>query len=451
MQQRIARLEQAVADLQARLGQNSSNSSRPPSTDPPQHKRKPPAPPSGRRRGGQPGHRRHQRPLVAPEQVTDTIDCKPPACGHCGEKLGGTDPEPARHQVAELPPMTPQVTEYRLHRLACPACGQRTRAPLPPGVPRGAFGPRLTAVLAVLAGGYRLGQRPIRQLCADLFGLSISLGMIGKLQRQVAGTLEAPVAQLRAYVQGQSANVDETGWREGGRRAWLWAAVTRLVSVFVIAPSRGAAVVGELLGSGYRKVVSCDRWKAYRGCRLVQWCWAHLRRDFQAMIDRHGEGQAIGEALLDHSNHLFAWCHRVRDGTLSRATLQKYVGWLRACFREDLERGAACGCAKTAGTCRDLLAHEGWLWTFLWHEGVELTNNAAERALRHAVLWRKSSGGTGGEGGSRFVERVLSVVATCRQQGRGVLDYLTACCQAHIHKQPIPSLLPATKVTPAAA
>jgi transposase len=449
--QRVARLEKTVAELQARLGQNSSNSSRPPSSDPPQRKRKPPTPPSGRKRGGQPGHPRHERPLVTPDQVTGTIECKPAACRHCGEKLSGTDPEPSRHQVAELPPIAPHVTEYRLHQLTCAACGQRTRAAVPPQVPTGAFGPRLTAVLALLAGAYRLGKRPIRQLCADLFGLSISLGMICKLQKQVAGTLETPVAELCAYVRHQSANVDETGWREANRRAWLWTAVTRLATVFVIAKSRSADVVRNLLGSDYRKVVSCDRWKAYRGCRLVQWCWAHLRRDFQAMIDRRGKGREIGEALLAHSDQMFAWWHRVRDGTLCRATFQKYMGWLRACFREDLERGVACGCAKTEGTCRDLLAHEPWLWTFLWHEEVDPTNNAAERAVRHAVLWRKSSGGTASCDGSRFVERVLSVVATCRQQSRGVLDYLTACCHAHTHHQSIPSLLPSKQATLLAA
>jgi transposase len=196
-----------------------------------------------------------------------------------------------------------------------------------------------------------------------------------------------------------------------------------------------------LLGE-FRFVATCDRWQAYRGLKRLQWCWAHLRRDFQAMIDREGVGKPIGEALLSHSNVLFDWWHRVRDGTLSRGTFQTYVGWLRSAFREDLERGAVCGCAKTAGTCRDLLAHEPWLWTFVGREGIEPTNNTAERAARHAVLWRKSSGGTNSETGSRFVERILSVVATCRQQTRNVLDYLTNCHQAALDAKPIPSLLP---------
>jgi len=167
-----------------------------------------------------------------------------------------------------------------------------------------------------------------------------------------------------------------------------------------------------------------------------------MRRIAVPMIDRDGAGKPIGEALLSHSNVLFGWWHRARDGTLSRATFQNYVGWLRSAFRSDLERGAACSCAQTAGTCRDLLAHEPWLWTFVGRPGIEPTNNTAERAARHAVLWRKTSGGTNSERGSRYVERVLSVVATCLQQTRDVLDYLTDCHQAALDSSPIPTLLP---------
>jgi transposase len=441
-EQRLQALQRQVEALQQRLGQNSSNSSRPPSSDGPRVKRRPPQPKTGRKRGAQPGHTAQQRPLVPPEQVDQVVPVKPTTCRRCHRPLQGVDPQPLRHQVAEIPPLHVVVTEYQLHRLTCPACATRTCAPLPAGVPAGAFGPRLQALLATLAGAYRLGQRPIRQLAADVFGLSISLGMIAKLQRHVADVLEPPVRELRDYVRTQSANVDETGWREASHKAWLWTAVTPLVTVFLIAGARSARVLRDLLGVGYGHVVTCDRWKAYRGGRWVQWCWAHLRRDFQAMIDRGGPGKDIGTALLEHSDHLFTWWHRVRDGTLSRATLRTYVGWLRSDFRDDLERGAACDCAKTAATCRDLLAHESWLWTFIWRDDVEPTNNAAERAVRHAVLWRKTSGGTASADGSRFVERVLSVVATCRQQSRNVLEYLSNCCEAQLHGQAVPSLLP---------
>ncbi len=189
--------ERRITRLEERLGKNSTNSSRPPSSDPPSVKRRPPAPPSGKKRGGQPGHARHDRPLVPPEGVRQVIECKPPGCRRCGDALAGDDPEPLRHQVAELPPVRPVVDEYRLHRLTCPRCRTATRAALPPGVPRGAFAPRLRAILSVLAGAYRLGKRPIRQLASDLLGLSISTGMISRLERHAAADLRAPDEGLR--------------------------------------------------------------------------------------------------------------------------------------------------------------------------------------------------------------------------------------------------------------
>jgi transposase len=441
-EQRLQALQQQVDDLRQRLSQNSTNSSRPPSSDPPHVKRRPPEKSSGRKRGGQPGRARQQRPLVPPEQVQRAIPLKPSACRKCGQALSGDDPQPRRHQVAEIPPVRAEVTEYLLHRLNCTACGTRTCASLAAGVPTGAFGPRLQALLAVLAGAYRLGKRPIQKLAHDLFGLSISTGMVAKLERATAEALQQPMAELQEYVRTQHANVDETSWREAMHKAWLWVIVTPLVTVFHIAATRCGKVAGQLLGSAYRHVVTSDRWKAYYGFRRRQFCWSHLRRDFQAMIDRHNSGTPIGEKLLELSDRMFAWWHRVRDGTLNRSSFQVYVSGLRAKVREALIQGSACCCPQTAATCRDLVAQEPKLWTFVWNEGVEPTNNAAERALRHAVLWRKGSGGTDSSRGSRFVERILSVRETCRQQGRGLLEYLVACCQASLDGRDAPTLVP---------
>jgi transposase len=441
-ERRVQTLKQQVDDLRQRLNQNSTNSSRPPSSDPPHVKRRPPTPATGRKRGGQLGHARQQRPLVPPEQIKQSVPVKPSACRKCGQSLSGDDPQPRKHQVAEIPPVQAEVTEYRLHRLTCTACGTRTCASLPAGVPTGAFGPRLQACLAILASGYRLGKRPIRQLAHDLFGLSISTGMVAKLERSTAEALQQPMAELEGYVRTQHANVDETSWREAMHKAWLWVVVTPLVTVFHIAATRCGKVAGGLLGSTYRQVVTSDRWKAYNGFRRRQFCWSHLRRDFQAMIDRQNSGAVIGKMLLDLSDRMFGWWHRVRDGTLNRTSFQVYISGLRAEVREALLQGAACGCPKTAATCRNLTANEPKLWTFVWHEGVEPTNNAAERALRHAVLWRKGSGGTDSGRGSRFVERVLSVRETCRQQGRSLLEYSVGCCEANLDGRIAPSLLP---------
>src|SRR5512135_3212034 len=447
----VESFERRIADLEERLHKNSTNSSKPPSSDPPSVKRRPPAPPSGKKRGGQPGHRHHPRALVPPEQLRQVIECKPPRCRWCGDDLHGDDPEPIRHQVAEVPPIRPVVDEYRLHRLRCPRCGTSTCAALPPGVPAGAFGPRLRAILSVLAGTYRLGKRPIRQLADDLLGLSISTGMIARLERQAAVELEAPVEGLREYVHNaDSAHSDETSWKQGRDTAWLWVAVTNLVTVFAIATSRGAEVARDLLGSDRRKVVISDRFCSYNWIKRRQFCWAHLDRDSQAMVDRGGESAEVGRLLLGHSERLFDWWHRVRDGTMARATLRCHVAIMRFSFRDDLRRGLDCSCAKTAGTCRELLAGETHLWTFVRVEGVEPTNNDAERALRHGVIYRTLSGGTDSESGSRFVERILTVVAPCRQQDINVLDYLTRCYQAHLDGRPAPSLIPTSPTAQAA-
>src|SRR4051812_2387270 len=439
------RIERRVAELEQRIGRNSTNSSRPPSTDPPSLKRRPPAPPSGKKRGGQPGHQRHVRPLVPPEAVSQVIECRPPQCRWCGDDLAGDDPEPVRHQVAELPPVRPVVDEYRLHRLTCPRCRTATRAKLPAGVPSGSFGPRLRAILSVLAGAYRLGKRPIQRLALDLLGLSISAGAICRLERHAAAELEAPVEELRRHVRtAASAHIDETSWWQGRDKMWLWTAVTTSATVFTIAKSRGADVARRMLGTGARKVVVSDRFKSYNWIKRRQYCWAHIDRDLQAMIDRGGEAAEVGRRLLGHSERLFDWWHRVRDGTMARATLRSYVAFMRFSFRADLRRGTECGCARTAGTCRELLAGETHLWTFVRVEGVEPTNNHAERALRHGVIYRKLSGGTDSCSGSRFVERILTVVATCRQQGINLLDYLTRCYRAHLDGRPAPSPLPST-------
>jgi transposase len=448
---RFELLEQRIADLEERLNTNSTNSSKPPSSDPPSVKRRPPAPPLGKQRGGQPGHRHHPRALVPPERLRQVIECRPPHCRWCGHDLHGDDPEPLRHQVAEVPPIEPVVDEYRLHRLRCPRCSTRTCATLPPGVPVGAFGPRLRAILRVLAGAYRLGKRPIRQLASDLLGLSISTGMVSRLERQAAAELEAPVEQLRQHVRdAASAHIDETSWKQGRDKAWLWVAVTRLATVFAIATSRGADVAKGLLGADRRKVVVSDRFKSYNWIKRRQYCWAHLNRDFQAMVDRGGEAAEVGRRLLTHSEQVFDWWYQVRDGTMARATLRSHVAILRFLLRSDLRRGVDRGCARTAGTCRELLAGETHLWTFVRSGGIEPTNNDAERALRHGVIYRKTSGGTASESGSRFVERMLTVVATCRRQDINVLDYLTRCYQAQLGGRPIPSLVPSSPTAQAA-
>jgi transposase len=440
-EQRLHDLQRRVKDLEQRLGQNSTNSSRPPSTDPPTVKRRPPRLPSGRKKGAQPGHRLQQRPLLPPDR---TIPCKPLSCRRCGRSLHGDDPQPLRHQVLELPPIRPDVTEYQLHRLACPCCGITTCAALPAGVPTGGQGPRLQAVLALLTGAYRLSKRLAERLCDDVLGVPISAGQVCALEAETAAATDPVVKELRDYVRSQPANVDETGWRENRQRGWLWAIVTKAVTVLTITLSRAGSVVRGLIDPSAGQVITTDRYKGYLWLplRQRQVCWAHLIRDFQAMVDRANAGSPIGEELLCCAEDLFTWWYRVRDGTLSRSTFRRYVAELRRWVRSQLEAGSVCACAKTAGTCREMLGVEPALWTFVRVEGIEPTNNAVERALRHAVQWRKTSYGTESEAGSRFVENILSVVETCRQQSRNVLEYLSLCCAAALRGGPAPSLVP---------
>ncbi len=443
---KVATLEARVAMLEERLSQNSQNSSRPPSSDP-AHLPRPQRKPSGRKPGGQPGHEGAGRFLKPPEEVDEVVEIKPEICSDCGAKLKGSDPHPVRHQVTELPPIRAKVTEYQLHTLPCAICGISTTAPLPQGVPRGAFGVRIGALASLLTGAYRISKRNVRDLFEDCFGVDLALGSICPLEQITSKAVAAPVEEARAYVQAQPAvNMDETGWRQDNHRAWLWTAATALVSVFLIRASRGSKVVCELLGQTFKGVVGSDRWSAYSflPLRRRQVCWGHLKREFQAFVDRGGASAPIGQALLTQVDQIFECWYRVRDDTLARSTFRVYMGPVKGRVRELLRQGQTCAHSKTAATCREILKVEPALWTFVIKEGVEPTNNAAERALRHGVLWRKSSFGTQSESGSRYVERMMTVVTTLRQQKRNVLDYLTAACQAHLRGEMPPSLLQTT-------
>jgi len=215
--------------------------------------------------------------LLPPDEE---IPRKPSACRRCGVALTGSDPQPLRHQVIELPPIKPLVTEYQLHRLPCPRCGTSTCAPLPDGVPVGQQGPRWQATLAVLTGAYRLSKDQAETLCADLFSVPICSGTICQLEQQTTVALAPVVAELHEPIKAEHANRDETGWREEGQRAWLWVAVTALVTVFHSARSRGAAVARSLLAPGLHGVLTSDRYSAYSwlALRRRQLCWAHTIR-----------------------------------------------------------------------------------------------------------------------------------------------------------------------------
>jgi len=444
VQEQMRGVEQRVGVLEEQGRQTSRTSSRPPSSDPPSAPPRPARRPSGRATGGQPGHEGHGRALLAAARVDRIVEARPTACGRCGAALTGDDAQPARHQVAEVPRVEPEVTEYRQHTLTCGCCGTRTTAPWPQEMPRGGFGPRAQATVAYLTGRQGVSQRDAQEILGALFHLNLSLGSIAALERQVSAAVAEPVAQAYAYAQAQDVvNVDETGWREGTARRWLWVAVTTLVSVFLVRATRGSQGAKDLLGPTYQGVVGSDRWSGYTWIDVTQrqLCWAHLLRDWAAFVERGGASARLGRALLAAAEEMFGLWYRVRDGTLSRVEFQRQMAPLQTRIGRLLRAGTRRQHAKTRHTCANILKVEAALWTFVAVEGVAPTNNAAERALRRAVLWRRRSFGTQSAEGSIFVARLLTVVTTLRQQERDVLDYLTEACAAHLTGTPSPSLL----------
>lgn len=427
----IESLKTEVSALRERLGQNSTNSSRPPSSDPPQASRRSRPESSGKKQGAQVGHQGAGRSLKPVEELDHVVDLRPQRCHKCGRRLQGDDPTPARHQVSEIPAAQAEVTEYRRHTLACQTCGMKTEGEWGEEVPEGSFGARLQATVAYLTGRLGLSHRDCVEALSVLHGASLSLGSLSALQRQMSQALAPPVETAREFVHNQAVNnVDETGWHERSHLNWLWVNATPQVTTFRVAAKRDAVTAREVIGRAKTSIITTDRYLGYSwlATKRRQVCWAHLKRDFQAMAERGGEAQEIGEALLEQTKEVFQLWHQVTDGCLSRRKFQRLIVALQHRVKELLDEGSDCRSGKTRGTCRQIRSLEEALWTFARVEGVEPTNNAAERALRRAVLWRRKSFGTQSAAGSRFVERILTVVATLRQQGRDVLDYLIAAC-----------------------
>ena len=438
--EQIATLTARVAELEAKLGKNPTNSSQPPSTTHPHAKTRSAKPKSRRTRGGQPGHDKHERALIPSTACQTVIPCLPTACRRCGKALTGTDLEPLRHQVWELPDIQPIITEYQQHRLVC-SCGCSTCGPLPTGVPTGQAGPRLIAFAGLLMACFRQSKRRAAQFLGTILRQPASAGWLVTLQNRVAEAVQPAYDELAEQLARQAVlNIDESPTKEGPAKAWVWTFVAATFTFFACRTSRAATVLQELLRDGFGGVIHCDRARMYWSFGRLQWCWAHLKRDFQALIDSPCTvSQRLGHDLMRPTKKLFALWQRVRDGTISRRTFRQRMEPLRQQIESYLLRGYFN--ARTQGFCKELYAYRERLWTFVEVEGVAPTNNAAEQALRHAVIWRKLSFGTKSAAGSRFVERLLTVIETCRRSNRDVFGWLVEAVEAHHHGQPTPSLL----------
>ncbi|MEH1982700.1 MAG: IS66 family transposase [Nostoc sp.] len=458
---RMEEMKALIQELEEKLNRTSKNSSSPPSLDPLNAEKKEGKKKSGKKVGGQPGHQRFEKVLYPESECAEVINHKPELCSSCGSHLEGEDENPIRHQYVEIPPIKPIIIEHRLHQLECVECGKSTRAKLPADVEPNHYGTRVVALVAVLSGLYRHSQRMVKTAMEEIFDIRLSLGTINKLRMEASTALELAVAEAKTYVQNaQVVGADETSFSQGNMdgcnakksQAWLWVAVTPLVTFFQITLTRCTSAAQDLLGETFDGILNSDRYGAYNwvSSEQRQLCWAHLTREFTKIQERSGASREIGTALLEQQEKLFALWYQVRDGTLTRCDFQLAVEPIRYSLKSTLQQAAdyeigsqeKTPLAKTVRTCRQLLKVEPALWLFVHLEGVEPTNNAAERAIRPAVIWRRTSFGSQSQAGSTFVQRMLTVVTTLKSQRRNVLEFMTSAVSAARQSQPTPSLLP---------
>jgi transposase len=442
------RLEARVAELERRLSRSSRNSSLPPSQDPPSAPPRPRRPGSGRTPGGQPGHEGKHRRLLPPEQVDEIVEHWPERCHACAHVFAAQElvdaVEPWPHQVAELPAIAVRVSEHRLHGVCCPECATATRAELPRELPRSAFGPRLQAAVVTLAVRHRVSRRDTTELARELFGVELATGSVDAIVQRTGAALAAPHTRLEQQIKSAPVvNIDETGWKTAGGNRTLWAALTARTAVFRIAAGRHAFEARTLLGERFTGIVCSDRWRGYDYLDPTrrQLCWAHLLRDFTAHSEGMAEQKKFGDQGLRIARELFAaWASYQADA--DRARLQAQTAPLQQELRQLLEHAAQ----KRSRTkyhrqfAKNLLNRWPALWTFTHTDGVEPTNNHAERGLRGAVIYRKLSLGSQSDQGERTIERLLSASITCRLQKRPLFAYLTDVLTASIRGDPMPAL-----------
>jgi transposase len=446
LEKRVARQDERIAVLERRLGRSSRNSSQPPSSDLASTSPRRGKASSGLKQGAQLGHEGNGRELLPSSAVDEVIVHWPAACG-CGHVFGEGElvavGDSVRHQVEELPLLAVAVTEHQCPRVRCLGCGKRRRAQLPAEIAGSAFGPRFHAAVAVLSVRNRISRRDVVECCEQLFGARICSGTVDAILARVADALVDPDADLLQRVRATKAlNMDETGWRTAGQRRALWGAFTDRHAVLRVCADRHEDHAKALLGST-AAIVTSDRWWAYAHLPVKrrQVCWAHLKRDFQAHAEGLAAEKAFGEAGLRICEELF-WAWEIFQHTGDRHDLRLAIRALRREFKPILATYAAKAprYRYTRGMARNLLKIWPALWTFADHNGVQPTNNHAERALRGAVIYRKLSLGSQSQHGERRIERLLSIHTTCRLQRRPLHDYLVDAISAHTRGDPVPLL-----------
>jgi len=441
LEEENARLKKRIEELERLLGMNSKNSSKPPSSDPPRisavlPKRR------RKKRGAKNGHQPYLRELLPPEKVTQRIELNPQVCPCGGTDFEKTNEGPLRHQIVDIPPIEPEVIEYVQHICRCKDCGELVYQPLPDEIKRKYFGPGILALVAVLTGMLNTSKRKALAMINEVFSVPMSLGGLSNCEAQLADALQQPYNETIEHVREQDvAHADETGWRRGNlQKGWLWTLCCASAAAFMVHAKRGQQAARKLLGKFSGTLVS-DRWGGYNFfCGIRQICWAHLKRDFKAISEARGTMGEIGQELYGLAKKILKLRKRVRDGTLQWPTFQNRMKPLMYRAEQLLEKGASVE-VKLSRKCRRIIKHRERLWIFVYDQSVQPTNNIAERILRQGVLWRKSSFGTQSERGARYVERILTTCATCRLQGRSVIEYLRDACRCHLDGIPAPSLI----------
>ncbi len=442
LEEKVVTLEARIQELERLLGINSQNSSKPPSSDGPEVPKHRNRGKVHKKRGAKKGHEPHMRKQFPPEEVTKFIPHEPHACT-CGcQDLEECDEEPLRHQTVDIPPIKPIVIEHVQYVRRCKKCGELVYAPLPDDTKRNIFGPGVLANVGILTGLLNTSKRKALAIINEVFNVPMSLGGLSNCEAKIADSIEKPCADTVEHVRQQEiAHADETGWPRGNlKKGWLWAFGCATAAVFMVHANRNQKAARKLIGSFVGKLVS-DRYNAYSFYKFIrQICWAHLKRDFKAIREANGKLGKIGIELHELAKQILKMRKRVRDGTLQWKTFQRRMLELEKRVESLLKAGARFD-GKLGGKCRDILKHKKYLWTFVKDKNVEPTNNFAEQLVRQGVLWRKSSFGTQSERGARYVERILTVCATCRLQGRSIIEYLRQACHCHLNGISAPNLV----------
>lgn len=448
LEAQIDQLQAQIRDLREKLNQNSSNSSRPPSSDPPWIRYPSSKQKTGHPPGGQLGHPGHFRKFLPIERVNHVVVYVPERCGRCGhsllQEIAPDDSPISRHQVVELPPVVADVTEHQWYSRTCPHCSYITQPEIPAEIRDHTLGPRLTAMMALLSGFCHMGKRTIEEFVRTVFEVPVSLGSIANYEGQMSDALAPAYTEVQQTARTEpTKNVDETGWSKKGVICWLWLAATKRVALFKIHAHRGADGLQSLLGQVIHGILTSDRWSAYGKLKVEfrQVCWAHLKRDFQKFHEAGGVVQSLGEAGLQIVREVFESWTDFKAGKISRAELQQRLEPTKERLSQTLQRVRDGPEQKAGNFCNNLLKLYPALWTFVRVEGVEPTNNHAERCLRRAVLWRKRCFGNHSEDGCRFSERILTVVQTLRLQKRAAFGYLVNAVECYRAGQPAPSII----------